>query len=60
MWEPRVDAITAKDAFSDPLESENVSGSLFIAFSSREPVSTSLENALAKTHPKIRSGGEMV
>ena len=34
-------------AFSVPIESERGSISCFDAFSSREPVSTSLENALA-------------
>jgi hypothetical protein len=38
----------AARAFSDAMESENISRFLLIAFSSREPVSTSLENALTE------------
>jgi hypothetical protein len=45
----------AARAFSDPVESENVSRSLLIAFS-REPVSTSLENALTE----LRGAGPFI
>src|SRR5437660_1135435 len=42
---------TSSRAFSVPMESERGSIFCFDAFSSREPVSTSLENALV--HPRV-------